>query len=150
MESLQNATYAFRFAVTDCANQTTPSGTYYFKVVRDAPPVIGDGPFLERARGRCCRPRLRAPFSWMQIMTYYGPSVTILHHALRRARTLPSTRQSATAAGNRLPLRSMLPRDGSGLRCRLRACRSTYAFRFAITDCAAQTTPSATYYFKVE
>ncbi len=46
VESLQNATYAFRFAVTDCATQTTQSGSYYFKVFRDAPPVIGDGPFL--------------------------------------------------------------------------------------------------------
>ena len=32
VESLQNATYAFRFAITDCAAQTTQSGTYYFKV----------------------------------------------------------------------------------------------------------------------
>ena len=32
VESLQNATYAFRFAITDCAAQTTPSGTYYFTV----------------------------------------------------------------------------------------------------------------------
>ena len=47
VESLQNATYAFRFAITDCASQTTQSGTYYFKVVRlDPPPVITDGPFL--------------------------------------------------------------------------------------------------------
>ncbi len=46
VESLQNATYAFRFAVTDCAAQTTQSGSYYFKVFRDAPPVIIDGPFL--------------------------------------------------------------------------------------------------------
>ncbi len=47
VESLPNGTYAFRFAVTDCASQTTPSGTYYFKVVRpDAPPVITAGPYL--------------------------------------------------------------------------------------------------------
>ena len=32
VESLQNATYAFRFAVTDCAAQQTSSQTYYFKV----------------------------------------------------------------------------------------------------------------------
>jgi hypothetical protein len=48
VESLQNATtYAFRFTVTDCANQSTQSGTYYFRVATsDAPPVIIDGPFL--------------------------------------------------------------------------------------------------------
>jgi len=46
--SLENATtYAFRFAVTDCASQTTQSNTYYFRVATsDEPPVIGDGPFL--------------------------------------------------------------------------------------------------------
>ena len=123
VESLQNATYAFRFAVIDCANQTTPSGTYYFKVLRDALPVIGDGPFLTDT-WMVLPTSPEAPFSLKPIMTYYGPSVTILHPALRRARTLPSTRQSATAAGNRLPLQSMLPRGGSGLRCRLRACRT--------------------------
>jgi hypothetical protein len=48
IESLQNATtYALRFSVTDCANQSTQSGTYYFRVATsDAPPVIIDGPFL--------------------------------------------------------------------------------------------------------
>ncbi len=47
--SLTNATtYAVRFTVTDCANQSTQSGTYYFRVAQgvDAPPVIGDGPFV--------------------------------------------------------------------------------------------------------
>jgi hypothetical protein len=49
VSSIQNATtYAFRFAVTDCASQTTESAdTYYFRVATsDAPPVIIDGPFL--------------------------------------------------------------------------------------------------------
>lgn len=48
VETLQNATtYAFRFTVTDCANQSAQSGTYYFCVATsDAPPVIGDGPFV--------------------------------------------------------------------------------------------------------
>ena len=32
VKGLKNATYAFRFAVIDCAGQTTPSGTYYFMV----------------------------------------------------------------------------------------------------------------------
>lgn len=46
--SLQNATtYAFRFAVTDCASQTTGSDTHYFRVaVTDAPPAITGGPWL--------------------------------------------------------------------------------------------------------
>jgi hypothetical protein len=48
IDQLANATtYAFRFTVTDCADQTTQSGTYYFRVATsDAPPVIIDGPFL--------------------------------------------------------------------------------------------------------
>ena len=48
ISSLQNATtYAFRFAVTDCAGQTTQSNTYYFRVaIIDAPPVITGGPWL--------------------------------------------------------------------------------------------------------
>jgi hypothetical protein len=48
IDQLANATtYAFRFTVTDCAAQTTESGTFYFRVATgDAPPVIVDGPFL--------------------------------------------------------------------------------------------------------
>jgi lysophospholipase L1-like esterase len=45
VNQLQNATYAFRFAETDCAGQTTHSGTYYFKVDRpDQPPIFTTGP----------------------------------------------------------------------------------------------------------
>jgi hypothetical protein len=42
IDQLQNATtYAFRFSITDCAGQTTQSGTYYFKVDRpDQPPIF--------------------------------------------------------------------------------------------------------------
>ena len=44
---LNATTYAFRFAVEDCAGQTTPSQTYYFRVATsDAPPAITAGPFL--------------------------------------------------------------------------------------------------------
>ncbi len=47
VSQLQNGTYAFRFTVTDCAGQTTQSGTYYFRVARpDKPPVITAGPFV--------------------------------------------------------------------------------------------------------
>jgi len=45
---MQNATtYALRFTITDCAEQSTESAEYYFRVAtEDAPPVIEAGPFL--------------------------------------------------------------------------------------------------------
>ena len=48
IESLQNATtYAFRFTVTDCADKSTQSQQYYFRVaITDAPPMITSGPLL--------------------------------------------------------------------------------------------------------
>ena len=54
ISSLQNATtYAFRFAVTDCAGQTTQSNTYYFRTpILDAPPVIRVVRVWQQAHGR--------------------------------------------------------------------------------------------------
>ena len=93
-------------------------------VVTDNPPVITAGPYLAAGWWPLLPTSVESTLSWMRIMMCCGSSVMILYHALVRARTLQITRQSAAAAGQRFPLRSMLPREEPGLRCRWRACRT--------------------------
>ncbi len=152
VESLPNGTYAFRFAVTDCASQTTPSGTYYFKVVRpDAPPVITSGPYLAAGYWPVLPTSQESAFEldanydvlWTFSDDFISCSGACTHVAEYQAvggsswTALPVTVNVAKGRVRvTLPVESLQN-------------AAKYAFRFAITDCAAQQTNSQTYYFKV-
>ena len=155
VDQLQNATtYALRFTVTDCAGQSTQSPTYYFRVAReDAPPVIGDGPFL--ADGWKEMPTSQSKASVLNQNEYvlwtfsddYASCGGLCTHRARyknidsgdwvwtwiSVSTDPSGEWYAYTV---LPVGSL--------------AAGTYMFRFALTDCAGQLTKSKIYYFKVE
>ena len=149
VESLQNGTYAFRFAITDCASQTTQSATYYFKVLRDTPPVIGDGPFLTdtwmvlpTSPEGAIQLEANHDVLWTFSDDFASCSGACAHVAEYQAvggsswTALPVTVNVAKGR-----VRVTLPVENLQ--------NGTYALRFAITDCAAQQTSSQTYYFKV-
>jgi hypothetical protein len=151
---LQNATtYAFRFSVTDCAGQTTQSGTYYFRVaVTDAPPVITGGPWLTAGPW----PLLPASASRAPVLTQnenvlwtfsddYAGCAGVCTHRARYKKVdaavwtwIPvSTDPAGEAyAYTTLPVESL--------------AAGTYYFYFEVTDCAGQRTNAPrVYYFKV-
>jgi len=151
---LQDATtYAFRFAVTDCAEQTAQSGTYYFRVMRDAPPVITGGPYLAAGAWPQLPTRQEQAFvlnqNYSVLWTFsddYLSCAGLCQHRARYRKVddegwvwtwLPVSTDAAGTqyAYTELPVTSMEA--------------GTYMFRFELWDCAKQTTRSATYYFSV-
>ncbi len=152
--SLPNGTYALRFAVIDCAGQRTDSpASYYFKVVRlDAPPVITAGPFLAAGYWPLMPTSAESAFEldvnydvlWTFSDDYVACSGACTHGAEYQVAggsnwtALPVTVNEAKGK-----VRATLPVESlqNGV---------TYAFRFAVTDCAGHRTYSpASYYFKV-
>ncbi len=150
--SLPNGTYALRFAVIDCAGQRTDSpASYYFKVVRpDAPPVITAGPYLVAGYWPLLPTSAESAFEldanydvlWTFSDDFASCSGACTHVAEYQAvggsswTALPVTVNVAKGR-----VRVTLPVESLQ--------NATYALRFAVTDCAAQTTNSQTYYFKV-
>ncbi len=153
---LQNATtYAFRFAVTDCASQTTQSEEYYFRAATgiDAPPSITAGPFL--AAGAW--PLLPASEARAVVLdqnsyvlwTFEDDYVLCGGLCAHRARyrrvgesdwtwVVPQTDpEGVWYAYTQLPVESLEA--------------GTYQFQFDVIDCAGQIRyPGNYYYFKVE
>jgi len=155
IESLQNATtYAFRFSLTDCAQQTTESDTYYFRVARyDAPPVITGGPYLATGPWPVLPTRAAQAFALNQdydvLWTFSDDYISCEGLCTHRARyrnvedagwvwtwlTVSADPTGKKHARVTLPVESMQ----SG----------TYMFRFEVIDCAKQITRSGTHYFTV-
>ena len=155
IESLQNATtYAFRYAVTDCASQTTQSVTYYFRVaITDAPPVITGGPFvaagawpvLATSSSRATVLDQNEYVLWTFSDDYAFCSGLCTHRARYRkvgdtvwTWLIPQTDSTGKKfAYVELPVESL---DAG-----------TYQFYFDVRDCAGQRTSAPkVYYFKVE
>ena len=152
VESLQNTTtYAFRFTVTDCAGQTTQSPTYYFRVATsDAPPVIGDGPFLAAGSWPLLPASASSAFvldqNYYVLWTFSDDSTYCSSLCTHRAgyRKVNDTvwtwlTVSADPTGKKyayteLPVEGMEP--------------GIYMFQFDVRDCAGQTTYSKYYYFR--
>jgi hypothetical protein len=151
---LQNATtYAFRFSVIDCAGQSTTSEEYYFRVaVTDAPPVIGDGPFV--AAGAW--PKLALGPSKASVLnqnesvlwTFSDDYASCLELCTHRARykkvdavdwtwvPVNTDPNGESYAYTELPVESLEA--------------GTYHFYFDVRDCAGQLTRAPRiYYFKV-
>jgi 5-hydroxyisourate hydrolase-like protein (transthyretin family) len=157
VESLQNATtYAFRFTVTDCAGQTTQSGTYYFRVATsDAPPAITGGPVLYAEGGWWPLPTSASkagvlcqnyPVLWTFSDDYASCAGLCKHRA--RYRKLGDTvwtwitPVSTDSTGKKYAY-TELPVAG--------LAAGTYQFHFDVRDCAGQIGYAPkTYYFKVE
>jgi hypothetical protein len=153
--SLQNATtYAFRFSVTDCAEQTTQSATYYFRAATsDAPPVITGGPWLA-AGAWPLLPTSASGAAVLSTDTYvlwtfsddYAFCGGLCTHRARYRRVgspdwtwvVPKTDPTGEwYAYTTLPVESL--KEG------------TYQFQFDVRDCAGQYTfPPHYYYFTVE
>jgi len=152
---LTNATtYAFRFAVTDCASQSTQSGEYYFRVATsDAPPAITSPPFvaagawpaLPSSSTRALVLNQDCAVLWTFSDDYAGCAGLCMHRA--RFRKVGDTDWTTLAVstdpdGNwyayvTLPVESL---DAG-----------TYQFYFDVRDCAGQRTSAPkVYYFKVE
>ena len=152
---LQNATtYAFRYSVTDCASQTTQSGTYYFRVaVTDAPPVITSAPFvvantwpaLSTSASRAFVLDQNYNVLWTFSDDYASCSGLCTHRA--RYRLVGDTAWtwitvSADPTGKQYAY-TELPVEG--------LAAGTYQFYFDVRDCAGQRTSAPkVYYFKVE
>ncbi len=155
VESLQNATtYAFRFSVTDCVGQTTRSGEYYFRVATsDAPPVIGDGPFLAAGSWPVLPTSASGAFlldqNYRVVWTFsddYASCAGLCTHRARYRKVDDTAwtwiTVSADPTGKRyayttLPVESL----ENGM----------YQFHFDMQDCAGQRTSSTNfYYFAVE
>jgi 5-hydroxyisourate hydrolase-like protein (transthyretin family) len=155
---MQNATtYALRFSVIDCADQTTESGLYYFRVaVTDDPPVIEKGPWL--AAGGW--PRLPTSESKAIVLNQnydvlwtfsddYASCPGLCTHRARYRKvgeevwtwlTTPDTDPDGDWYAY-----VTLPIDSDSL------APGTYMFQFDVADCASQYTyPPHYYYFKVE
>jgi hypothetical protein len=155
VSELQNATtYAFRYSVTDCADQTTPSATYYFRVAAsDAPPVIGDGPFiasgswpvLPKSSGRAFVLRQDTDVLWTFSDDYAGCAGLCTHRATYRrvGDTAWTAIPVSTDPDGTWYAYATLPASGLDA--------GTYQFRMDVKDCAGQRTFSTYYYyFKVE
>jgi hypothetical protein len=152
---LQNATtYAFRYAVTDCASQTAQSQTYYFRVATsDAPPVITGGPFvaanswpaLPTSALRALVLNQNYSVLWTFSDDYAGCAGLCTHRA--RYRKVGDTAWtfipvSADPEGIWYAY-ATLPVDS--------LAAGTYQFYFDVLDCAGQRTYAPkVYYFKVE
>ena len=152
--SLQNATtYAFRFAVTDCAGQTAQSNTYYFRApISDAPPVITGGPWLaagswpvlstSESRARVLDQNEYVFWTFSDDYASCGGLCT--HPAVYRK--VGDTAWTALAVGTDPEgtdyAYTMLPVAGLDA--------GTYQFHFAVLDCVGQRTSAPSlYYFKV-
>ena len=155
LPELQNATtYAFRYAVTDCASQTTQSAVYYFRVaVTDAPPVITGGPWLAAGTWPVFSTSPSSAFVldqnynvlWTFSDDYASCSGLCTHRA--RYRLVGDTAWtwitvSADPTGKQYAY-TELPVEG--------LAAGTYQFYFDVRDCAGQRTYAPkVYYFKVE
>jgi len=153
IDSLQNATtYAFRFSVTDCANQSAQSQTYYFRVAtEDDPPAIAAGPFLAAGAWTVLPTTSESPMVltqnenvlWTFSDDYAACSEDCMHIAKYQkagdSEWIDLTVTSDSAEGFALV---SLPIE--------QLKNATYAFQFSVTDCAAQTTSSEIYYFEVD
>jgi|GEM_PF-425444 len=158
VESLINAsTYAFRFLVTDCVDQSAQSQTYYFRVaVTDAPPVIENGPFLAagtwpmlpRAESNAFVLNKNYNVLWTFSDDYASCSGDCTHRA--RYRKLGEEEwtwltPSEGLFGETSYASVTLPIVSSSLTA------GTYMFRFDVADCVSQYTYAPSYYyFKVE
>jgi hypothetical protein len=151
VESLQDATYAFRFTVTDCAGHSTQSGTYYFKVLRDAPPAITGGPYLAAGVWPVLARSEQSAFAlsqgsavlWNFSDDYASCSGLVTHRAWYRmvgSEAWTSLAVSTNPAGTKYAYIT-LP---SGL------AAGTYQLLFDVRDCAGQYFTPGYYYFKVE
>jgi hypothetical protein len=155
--SLQNATtYAFRFAVTDCAGQTTQSGEYYFRIATsDAPPAIESGPFLatgawpQLANSASSALVLRQNYDVLWTFNDDYASCSGLWLCTHRSRY----RKVGDTVWTWIPVSvdpegiwyayATLPVDSLDA--------GTYQFHFDVMDCAGQRTYAPwVYYFKVE
>jgi hypothetical protein len=152
--SLQSGTtYEFRYTVTDCASQSTQSGTYYFRVTLDAPPQITGGPWL--AGGTW--PALPTSASGAVVLNTdyavlwtfsddYAACAGLCTHRARYRKVgeenwtwvVPQTDPTGTSyAYTTLPVSSL--------------ANGTYQFQFDVRDCAGQYTfPPHYYYFTVD
>jgi hypothetical protein len=152
---LQNATtYAFRFAVTDCASQTTESNTYYFRVVTsDAPPVITGGPWLAAGSWPLLPTSASRAFTlnqnydvyWTFSDDYASCAGLCTHRA--RYRKVGDTAWTWLTPVNTDPTGTSyasvtLPVTGLD--------NGTYQFVFDVRDCAGQVTWTKVYYFAVD
>jgi len=152
---LENATtYEFRYSVTDCAEQTVSSGTYYVRVARtDAPPVIGDGPFvmagtwpvLSTTAASAHVLKRNRDVLWTFSDDYASCGGPCTHRALYRTvgatawefLTVSTDPTGEEYAYTTLPVESLEP--------------GTYQFLFDVRDCAGQYRfLTQYYYFKVE
>ena len=155
LTALQNATtYAFRFTVTDCADQSTQSGEYYFRVaVTDAPPVITGGPWLaagswpalSTSTTRASVLNQNEYVLWTFSDDYAGCAGLCTHRA--RYKKIEDTTWTWLSPVNTDPegtdyAYAMLPVESLDA--------GTYQFCFDVRDCAGQRTDaSKIYYFKV-
>ena len=153
VDQLQNATtYALRFTVTDCADQSTQSGEYYFRVKHpDNPPVFGDGPFLAAGPWPLLPTSQESPMylkrNYSVLWTFSDDYGSCTGPCTHRARYKPVDGSTWTE----LPV-STDP-DGTWYAFAelpvSQLKNGTYCFVFDVTDCAGQATPSGTYYFTV-
>ncbi len=152
LTGLQNATtYAFRFAVEDCASQTTQSQTYYFRVATsDAPPAITAGPFVAAgAWPRLARSAQSAfvmsqgsSVLWTFSDDYASCGGPVTHRAWYRLAGEESWTPLAVGTDPEGTWYAYvtLPVLNAG----------TYELLFDVADCAGQYRTPGYYYFKVE
>jgi hypothetical protein len=149
---LQNGTYAFRFTVTDCVNQSEQSGIYYFRVARpDHSPAITAGPFLAAGPWPLLPTSADSPMilkkNYSVLWSFSDDYVSCAGLCTHRARYMPVDGSTWT------DLSVSTDPDGTWYAFAelpvLELENGTYGFVFDVTDCAGQTTYSSTYYFKV-
>jgi hypothetical protein len=150
VESLPNATYAFRFTVTDCASQSTQSGTYYFKVLRDTAPVITGGPYLAAGYWPLLATSEESAFALSQ-----GSSVLwSFRDDYASCSGLVTNRAWYRTAGDEAWTPIAVSTDPAGTKYAYITlpvlAAGTYELLFDVRDCAGQYFTPGYYYFKVE
>jgi hypothetical protein len=150
--SLTNATtYAVRFTVTDCADQSTTSGEYYFRVAyTDNPPVFESGPFIAAGSWQALPQKgttppvlsQNTPLLWTFSDDYASCDDMVSHMA--RYRKVGDTDWTEIEVG-------MDPWIGVYPYVELPILESgTYGFRMNMWDCLYQSAASPIYYFQIE